>query len=183
MKKGMIAWLLVFLALGILSLVFDSSIASYVASVQNSYLSTLFEVLSSYLMIALVVIFVLFLLIKKHKNKALVTFVITLISSAIISFILKFIVMRPRPLGLIELLPIVNLIDYSFPSSHAVFMFSALPIISKEFPKTKYWFIALASLIAIARVYLNVHYASDVILGAIVGYILGYCIMKRTENK
>jgi len=113
----------------------------------------------------------------------LVTFVITLISSAIISFILKFIVMRPRPLGLIELLPIVNLIDYSFPSSHAVFMFSALPIISKEFPKTKYWFIALASLIAIARVYLNVHYASDVILGAIVGYILGYCIMKRTENK
>lgn len=179
MKKRMLAWLLAFLAVGILSLIFDNSIASYMASVQNSYLDTFFSILESYWAIALITIFMIFLLVKKHKNKAIGMFILTLAASTIVSFVLKFIIMRPRPLGLVEFLPFINLIDYSFPSSHAVFMFSVLPIMNREFPRMKYLFLALACLIAFSRIYFNVHYASDVILGAVIGYVIGYYLMKR----
>jgi len=184
MKKRAVVWLLAVSIIGILCLLFfDSSIVDYMSSIQNVYLDALFSVLESYWAIILIVIAVLAMLAINHKNKSIGVFILTLVSSTIASFALKFIIMRPRPLGLIELLPIVNWVDYSFPSSHAVFIFSMLPVISKEFPKLKYLFMALACLIVISRIYFNVHYASDIILGAVIGYLVGYFALRLTERK
>jgi len=52
-------------------------------------------------------------------------------------------------------------------------VFSALPILNKKFNKLKYIWLVFACLVAFSRVYFGVHYMSDVLTGALVGYLIG----------
>ena len=61
-------------------------------------------------------------------------------------------------------------------------VFSALPILNKEFKIFKYiWFI-FACLVAFSRAYFGIHYLSDILAGAIIGYLIGY-LMVLVEEK
>lgn len=62
----------------------------------------------------------------------------------------------------------------SFPSNHALNNFAAAVFFYKLFPKLKWPVFITATLIAISRVYLGLHYPSDVIGGAIIGAGFGY---------
>jgi undecaprenyl-diphosphatase len=70
----------------------------------------------------------------------------------------------------------------SFPSGHTMMFFSIIPIMSKNFPKTKILFWTLAVLIGLSRIYLGVHYFSDVIAGALIGYGIGWICIKMGEK-
>jgi undecaprenyl-diphosphatase len=70
----------------------------------------------------------------------------------------------------------------SFPSGHAMIVFSIVPFLMKNFPKQKYYFILLAVLVAFSRIYLNVHYLSDIVAGAFLGYLIGV-IFSDLEDK
>ena len=59
--------------------------------------------------------------------------------------------------------------SYSFPSNHAVNNFAAAVFYFKLFPNLKYPLFITASLVAISRVYLGLHYPSDILGGAIIG--------------
>ncbi|MFH1893059.1 MAG: phosphatase PAP2 family protein [Candidatus Zixiibacteriota bacterium] len=59
----------------------------------------------------------------------------------------------------------------SFPSSHAVNSFAQAVLWSSRYPKLGYFAYPLASLIAISRVFVGVHYPLDIVAGAIVGSI------------
>ena len=63
--------------------------------------------------------------------------------------------------------------DYSFPSGHTLASFEAATALYKD--HTVYGFLAfvLAILIAFSRIYLQVHYPSDVLGGAILGFLFG----------
>ena len=119
---------------------------------------------------ALVSLTVLVMLMFKNKKYGILTGVNLLV---IFSFnlLLKFIFARPRPID-------INLIEesgYSFPSAHAMistafYGFFVYLIWQTNLPKKmKWWYSIILSililLICITRVYLGVHYASDVIGG------------------
>ena len=92
------------------------------------------------------------------------------------SFFLKNLVGRIRPCNVF---PDLNVLvtcteSFSFPSSHAVNNFGAAMFLTKIFPKYKWSFFTVATLMAFSRPYVGVHYPSDVIGGAIVGIIFGY---------
>ncbi|HEX6172018.1 MAG TPA: phosphatase PAP2 family protein [Chitinophagaceae bacterium] len=114
------------------------------------------------------------------------------LSSLLLMFLLKFFFQRNRPLQ-----PVIDDVSgYSFPSGHAlisvVFYGLFIHMIWHEV-KNKWLRIALITLlgtlillIAFSRIYLNVHYASDVIAGIAVGFIwlvLSLNIIQRIEKK
>ncbi len=90
--------------------------------------------------------------------------------------LLKEFFARPRPCTVLTdaLIPIGCSGTFSFPSNHALNNFAAAMFFYRLFPKLKWILFITATLIAISRVYLGLHYPSDVIGGAVIGLGFGY---------
>ena len=100
--------------------------------------------------------------------------IITLIIGTIIGEgILKHIVRRVRPCNRQEnfRLPSLKLTSYSFPSGHTLSSFAAAEMLSLYFTQYRLVFMSMAFLIAVSRLYLYVHYPTDVIVGLIIGVL------------
>lgn len=92
--------------------------------------------------------------------------------------VLKHLVARPRPwLDVVGLVPLVNEPDpNSFPSGHTCAAFAAGMVWVRTLPKK--WMRVLAAVMAVcmglSRLYVGVHYPSDVIAGALVGSLCAW---------
>ncbi len=190
-KRGMILGLIV-LTLISLSFYFDKVVIRAVSAIRNSLLDKFFIwiTLVSSEVIIFFVLTALFLW-REHKRKWILPLWMSLGLSAVISFILKMIIQRQRPfqLGLVSLMSSLQeksymIWNFSFPSFQTMLAFSALPIISKQFPKTKWIWIGFALLVGFSRMYFGLHFLSDVLAGALIGYLIGMLFMYlEKENK
>lgn len=63
---------------------------------------------------------------------------------------------------------------YSFPSNHAFNNFAAATFFFLLYKNLKWILFTAASLVAISRVYLGLHYPSDIFTGAMLGILFGY---------
>jgi membrane-associated phospholipid phosphatase len=61
----------------------------------------------------------------------------------------------------------------SFPSGHSATAFAAAVAVGLFYPRLRRPLLALAAVVALSRVYLGVHYASDVVAGSLLGVLLG----------
>jgi len=114
------------------------------------------------------------------------------LSSLLLKFILKLYFQRARPD-----IPVIEKVDgYSFPSGHALIgvVFYGLVIFVIWHEVKQKWlkialtilFVLFILLISFSRIYLRVHYASDVIAGIAVGFIwlvLSLNFIHRIEKK
>jgi len=70
---------------------------------------------------------------------------------------------------------------YGFPSSHAANFFAAATVFSLYFPRYKILYLVIAFLVAYSRIYVGVHYPSDVIAGAIIGVMFAFILCKAYQ--
>lgn len=123
---------------------------------------------------------------KKTRNVGMLV-ILSLIGSLVINnIIIKNLVARIRPYEVIEGLEILiqKPVEFSFPSGHAASSFAAGVILFLSCPK-KYGVPALilAFLIGISRLYVGVHYPTDVLGGMITGTLIAICIWKVYQKK
>lgn len=118
------------------------------------------------------------LLLWKNTRKAGISASLALVIGALITNVaLKNLVARIRPYEVVEgLMRIIERQhDFSFPSGHTCASFAAAFALYKTLPRR--WGIAclvLAALISLSRLYVGVHYPSDVLGGAAAGIFAGW---------
>ncbi len=118
-------------------------------------------------------------------SPALVVPKVSLVSAALTGIevlLLKNIVRRPRPFKKYKWdIKRAEASGYSMPSGHAAMAFESAYIWSEHFPKLSLLFYSMATYISISRVYYGVHYPSDVLIGAVIGYFTAYVTSKAIE--
>jgi len=106
--------------------------------------------------------------------------------------ILKNVVMRPRPYTLDQFADIFKatgfpeLSDWSFPSGHSLASFEAAVSIMFYHKKWGIAALVLAFCVAISRIYLIVHFPTDVLCGAILGTVFAvtaYFVVKALYKR
>lgn len=168
------------------SLYFDNQIIEGISLLRNSVLDNIFlfiTIISSEIILFLILTS-LFLW-REHKRRWIIPLWLTLGISAVVGFVLKITLHRLRPfqLGIVSLLPVLQekaftVWDFSFPSVHSLLAFAAVPILSQEYPKLKKVWIGIAVVIAFSRLYFGLHFLSDVISGALIGYVIGLLVVR-----
>ena len=102
------------------------------------------------------------------------------------NIIIKNIVARVRPYEAVEGVSrlIAKQRDYSFPSGHSAAAFTFATVIFKKCsPKIGVPALVYAALVAFSRMYLGVHYPSDVLIGAVTGSLFAYIICLIYDKK
>lgn len=128
-----------------------------------------------------IIICIVLLCCKKYRKYGCIM-AITLILCAVIGNLgLKPLVARTRPFNampLIDGLLIKAPTDYSFPSGHTMVSFSCSMVLCYMNKKIGILAIILSTFIGLSRLYLYVHYPSDVFAGFIIGILNAYLSIK-----
>jgi undecaprenyl-diphosphatase len=138
------------------------------------WLMVSFTALGDYGLIWIILAIILTILPKMRRTG--ITLIIALLLDVLVSNIwLKNFVARLRPC---EINPTVSLLiprplDYSFPSGHTAASFTASCTLLGIESRLGWPSLLLSVLIAFSRLYLYVHYPTDVLAGMLVGFSLG----------
>ena len=164
---------------------FDDSISAFFYSLRTPPLTVVMlaiTFLGSQYFLGSAIIVTIVSLFKKHKKDAL-NFAFILLFGIILNLILKDMFQRPRP----DVAPLVYESTYSFPSGHAmnsfVFYTTLVYFIFRKYRNKKIFlnFTIICGLlilaIGVSRIYLGVHYPSDVIAGFAAGLLWFTCVL------
>ena len=127
---------------------------------------------------------IVLLLIPKTRKSGLILAAALIVDLILCNGILKPLIARIRPFDVNSAIQLIvaKPHDYSFPSGHTAASFTAVMALYLAGEK-KMWKAALvlAVLIALSRLYLYVHYPTDIIGGVVFGSLSGYLGYKIVE--
>ena len=121
---------------------------------------------------------------KKHRRTGILLLLGLLCGALVGNVVLKNLVARPRPCWLDESvqLLIATPKDFSFPSRHTLSSTIGATILTRADRRFGYAAIPLAVLLAFSRLYLYVHFPSDVFAGAVLGLVIGELVSRYASK-
>lgn len=165
---------------------FDNYILCFIKKhVQNKYLDILMPIITSMgnLSAIWIIIAAIISLLNTHRLIGHMVIFTLIIGTILGEGIIKNIVRRVRPCNQynnISLL-ISRPTSYSFPSGHTLSSFAASEMLSINYPQYRFIFTVIAFLIALSRIYLYVHYPTDIIAGIILGILCSKLILTMSQ--
>lgn len=166
---------------------FDNKVFQFLSYFVDEKTNVFFRIITEFGNIYIPITIIMLLLIFLEDKLYCLLQILSYSVVGFISLIIKFIIARPRPEFALIKLPIT----YSFPSGHAmtslVFYLTLCYLLTRKSSKTTkvvcYTFFSILVLfIGISRIYLGVHYFSDVVGGYIFGTII-FLIIKNIFDK
>lgn len=111
-----------------------------------------------------------------RRLEGLMTLLALTLTAFLINLVVKPMFTRKRPYEILETVrTMINPpFGSSFPSGHAASSFAAASMLWFFNMPFRYFALALALLIAVSRVYLMVHFPSDVLVGVVSGIVISY---------
>lgn len=169
---------------------FDSVVYKFLVNNRNEVLNNFFKIITQFgsaiVLIIITILCVIFIRDKKYK----ILVPANLVTIAIINIVLKNFFLRPRP----NELRLIEETGYSFPSGHAMAstaFYGLLIYIAHEKIENKIlrnticiMLGLLILLISISRIYVGVHYTSDVIAGTCfsIAYLILITRLIKSQN-
>lgn len=158
---------------------YDHLISEVVYSFRTPLLTTIMKIVTAIgnvpIWLCLAVLIILLLLGKNHKIESLI-FASSITAGGFLNFLMKLIFHRSRP----QVSPLVTVKDFSYPSGHAmdnIILYGFLVFLFFRFTRNKkvtlllgIFSAAWVGLIGFSRIYLGVHYPSDIIGGLLAGF-------------
>ena len=170
---------------------FDLKIIGLIQSLENKYLTVFYQMITNiadtYQSILITVLLVIFLYTKKYNREALFL-TITMSICGIAMPLLKNIFSRERP----NFYRLIEISGYSFPSGHTtaattMYLTLAIIVLSNMNKLNKYFVFSIAVLgiviIGSSRIYLGVHYPTDVMAGICLGISIVSIVYSLYYNK
>ena len=159
---------------------FDLPILDWIqANIQCAFLDTTMPVITHMGSAGFLIVFAVFMmLLKKYRKTGFSVALAMVFGLVICNIILKPGIHRIRPYDYQEQMGImINLLiekqhDFSFPSGHTIATFEAATAIFLNHKKLGTVCLVLASVIAFSRLYLYIHYPTDVFTSIVLGVVL-----------
>ena len=152
----------------------DFSVLDAIASLRTAFLDDFFSTITHLGDAGIVWIVLALSLLCRRKTRPLgVCMALALIFDLLLcNLCLKPLIDRPRPFALREIALLISAPhDASFPSGHTAASFAAAGVLALRRSKFAAPALILASVIAFSRLYLYVHFPTDVLGGILVGMI------------
>jgi undecaprenyl-diphosphatase len=133
-----------------------------------------------------VVLFIILSWILTKQRKVLGCLAVLYAIQSGILYGLKFLIQRQRPLYFLEMASKLSkgpgeVLDPSFPSGHALYAFMMATLLTNWFPRYRIIFFLLAGFVGWTRIYLGIHFPTDVIAGGLLGYGIAMLFIHRID--
>jgi undecaprenyl-diphosphatase len=122
-----------------------------------------------------VIFFIILSWILTKRKKILLRLILLYATQSAVIYSLKFLIQRQRPFLFLETASKLSkgpgeILDPGFPSAHTAFAFMMATLLAERFPRYRVIFFIVAAFIGWTRIYLGLHYPTDVIAGGLLGY-------------
>lgn len=119
----------------------------------------------------------------RKREIILQTFLAAVIARFGITELIRWLWPRPRPFVENHINLLLDKIDQSsFPSGHAAFFFALSIVVYLYNKKAGIIFFIASFLISISRIFVGVHWPSDILAGAFVGIFSGWLVVKISKR-
>lgn len=181
-KKEDILFLLFGMIVFYISTFLDKTVGLMFQNVNVPFIDFTLSIVTNFGFVLAVILLIPAIILYNQDKRLLRLLILTFCAAFVFSFVLKLIVLRQRPTDALYY-PLVNIINYSFPSMHSMVVFSLLPLLTAYLVKYKPFWTSFAFIVAFSRIYFAFHYLSDVVFGAVVGYLMGKILLEFHQEK